>query len=180
MSENKNEFLIQFSGVPRKLGRYTPGYTPVDREQLIKLAPALAELSVGNLGRVLLASQAKQEFLKEILLRGDDFEKASVLLAINFRDDGANFHMDAVNVCRTNSLDTYKALALNNPYPSTYFTDPEFIQVVLKVLFMGLSFDKIYGLETRCNQKTYRSRSILLYRTYCGWPHDPRNLSQFP
>ena len=61
--------------------------------------------------------------------------------------------MDAVNVCRTNSLDTYKALAINNPYPSTHFTDAEFVQVVLKVLFLGLPFDKIYGLEKRCNNK---------------------------
>ncbi|MDD7983618.1 EboA domain-containing protein [Lentisphaera marina] len=148
------EFLIQFSGVPRKLGRQIPDYDDEETQQLNELAPALALLSIGNLGRVLLASKlASRSDLQELLLRGDDFEKATSLLALNFRDDGKELHNDVVNVCRTNSLDTYKALAINNPYPSEHFTEAEFIQLTLKVLFMGLPFDKIYGLEKRCNDK---------------------------
>ena len=148
------DFLIQFAGVPRKLGRQIPQYTEEEIQQLDELAPALALLSIGNLGRVLLAStKARTEDIQELLLRGDDFEKATCLLALNFREDSKELHLDVVNVCRTNSLDTYKALALNNPYPANHFTEAEFIQLTLKVLFMGMPFDKIYGLEQRCNDK---------------------------
>jgi hypothetical protein len=148
------DFLIQFSGVPRKLGRQIPAYNNDELHQLDELAPALALLSAGNLGRVLLASKlATKSDLEELLLRGDDFEKATALLALNFREDGKDLHNDVVNVCRTNSLDTYKALAINNPYPADNFTEAEFIQLTLKVLFMGLPFDKIVGLEKRCNEK---------------------------
>ncbi|WDE96035.1 EboA domain-containing protein [Lentisphaera profundi] len=154
VNPSQKDFLIQFSGVPRKLGRHTPDYTDQEILQLNELAPALALLSIGNLGRVLLAANlASTEDIQEVLLRGDDFEKAAVLLALNFRDDGKQLHLDVVNVCRTNSLDTYKALALNNPYPANNFTEDEFIQLTLKVLFMGLPFDQIHGLEKRCNQK---------------------------
>ena len=35
------------------------------------------------------------------------------------------------------------AIAINNPYPSRFFTEPEFNQMVLKVTFLGLAFDQI-------------------------------------
>ena len=156
------EFLIQFSGAPRKLGRHLLTYTPQEEHFLKSLTPSLYKLTAGNLGRVLLAlKRKKKSVLHEILLRGDDFEKACILMTLPFRDDAVDFHFDAVNACRTNSLDTYKAIAIDNPYPSRFFSDSEFNQMVLKVTFLDLAFERIYGLEQRYNSDLGRSLRFL-------------------
>jgi hypothetical protein len=156
------DFLLQLSGAPRKLGRQTPQYTEVQLKQLNEFEPALGELTAGNLGRVLLAITCPNpSALHEVLLRGDDFEKAAVLIALPFRSDANDFHLDVVNVCRTNSLDTYRAIAIDNPYPSRYFTDPEFNQLVLKVTFLGLEFERIAHLEKRYNPELGKSLRFL-------------------
>lgn len=156
------DFLLQLSGAPRKLGRQVLPYSEDQMAQLRGLDPALHEISAGNLGRVLLAIICPNpSALHELLLRGDDFEKACVLMALPFRDDAADFHLDAVNVCRTNSLDTYRAIAIDNPYPSRFFTEPEFNQLALKVTFLGLPFDRIYDLEKRYNPELGKSLRFL-------------------
>ena len=171
---SKNEFLIQFAGVPRKLGRQILNYNPEEKAFLSSLSPALDDLSAGNLGRFLLAAQkADTDTTKEILLRGDDFEKVCALKALSYRPDAAEFHLDVVNVCRTNSIDTYQALAIDNPYPSQYFTDPEFNQLVLKVTFLGLAFEKIYHLEERCNQDLLDSLLFLYQERTAAGRHLP-------
>jgi hypothetical protein len=156
------DFLLQLSGAPRKLGRQVLPYTAEQLKQLNEFEPTLGELTAGNLGRVLLAIRCPNpSALHEVLLRGDDFEKAAVLTALSFRKDAADYHLDVVNVCRTNSLDTYQAIAINNPYPSRYFTDPEFNQMVLKVTFLGLAFEQIFDLEKRFNPELGKSLRFL-------------------
>ena len=45
----------------------------------------------------------------------------------------------------------FNAVALNNPYPSEYFDNQAWNQMVLKALFVGSPLSQIHGLEQRAN-----------------------------
>ena len=55
----------------------------------------------------------------------------------------------ALGAGRADSLLLFSALALDNPYPATYYAEQEFNQMVLKALFNRLSIERIEGLERR-------------------------------
>ncbi len=50
---------------------------------------------------------------------------------------------------RTNSLNLFSALALNNRYPAKHYDERAFHQLVLKALFMDLDISHIIDLKQR-------------------------------
>lgn len=62
----------------------------------------------------------------------------------------------ALEAGRTNSRAVFEALALDNPYPGRYYSEPEFNQLVLKALFLGLPIGRIAGLRQRANAELAR------------------------
>jgi len=57
----------------------------------------------------------------------------------------------AADGIRTNMAGVFAAIAHHNPYPADFFTDPQWNQMVLKALFIGLPLHPIYGLDARAN-----------------------------
>ena len=47
----------------------------------------------------------------------------------------------------------FDAIAFNNPYPSRYFDEAAWNQMVLKTIFGGKNIQKIYGLKKRSNHE---------------------------
>lgn len=57
----------------------------------------------------------------------------------------------AIDGCRTNVALIFDAIALNNPYPSTYFPEANWNQMVLKAVFMQRPLYRIQNQDSRRN-----------------------------
>ncbi|HEY0029226.1 MAG TPA: EboA domain-containing protein [Bacteroidia bacterium] len=53
---------------------------------------------------------------------------------------------------RSNMGSVFDAIAFNNPYPSLYFDDAAWNQLVLKTIFGGKNIHQIHGLKARSNR----------------------------
>ena len=87
---------------------------------------------------------------------GDAREQQSWLRAVVLLPGPERFLPLVVDACRTNILPVFEAVACENPYPSRYFPDQNFNQVVMKALFNGVRLDRIVGLAARANAELAR------------------------
>ncbi|MER2492448.1 EboA domain-containing protein [Catenovulum sediminis] len=82
----------------------------------------------------------------------DESEKCALLKGLNWLDASGDAVQIAIRAARCNSLVEFSALALDNPYPSSFFPALNYNQLVLKAIFMGLDISKVINLQTRLNQ----------------------------
>jgi len=109
------------------------------------------------------------ELVDDIFLRGDNRERGALLRALSFLPGPERFRAVAVEACRTNVLSVFEALACENSYPADHFTDPQFNQMVLKALFMGVAVARIDGLRRRQNDELIRmAKGYASERTAAG------------
>ena len=154
----KDRALLADPQAARKLG---PDLQLLDRARLTLLAAALAA-----------RPPAEQVALVEGLYRtGEQREQQSVLRALFELPDGARFCALAIEACRTNSLTVFAAIASDNPYPAAHFPELHFNQLVLKAIFLGVSVERIVGLERRTNPELLRmAREYASERRAAGRP----------
>ena len=86
----------------------------------------------------------------------DDEEKASLARGLVLLDDKGENIESIIELTRTNSLDLFSALTLNNAYPAKYFPELNFNQLVLKALFSKLNIALIVDLPARKNKELSR------------------------
>jgi hypothetical protein len=117
----------------------------------------------GNAARVVLLLKSlslqpeRQEAIVSNAYRmGDEAEKTALITGISLYADDDRYKELALDSGRTNSLILFRALATNNPYPSAYYSEAEFNQLVLKSLFLGVNTEQIIGLENRVNKELSR------------------------
>jgi len=87
---------------------------------------------------------------------GDAREQQSWLRAAGLLPAPERFLLLVIDACRTNILPVFEAVACGNPYPSRYFPEPNFNQVVMKALFNGVRLERIVGLQSRVNAELTR------------------------
>jgi hypothetical protein len=87
---------------------------------------------------------------------GDAREQQSWLRAVVLLPAPERFLSLVVDACRTNILPVFEAVACGNPYPSRYFPDRNFNQLVMKALFNGVRLERIVGLAARANTELAR------------------------
>ncbi len=98
---------------------------------------------------------------RELYFNGDLRERAGALrgLAVVGRRAAA---LDAVlDACRVTAVELFEAVIAENPYTSRALPDEEFRKMVLKCAFVGVSLDRVAGLETRADAEL--SRMLLSY-----------------
>ena len=108
-----------------------------------------------EVGRLLLlmqwldhySSQEQVDKLKSIYRMVDENEKQVIAKGFALLDkEGAAVDL-ATSIGRTNNINLFAAIALNNPYPSAFYDERAFNQLVLKALFMGLDISAMQGLQ---------------------------------
>ena len=62
------------------------------------------------------------------------------------------FLLRATDAVRSNVGSVFESIAFENPYPSLYFSELAWNQMVLKCIFNDKAIHRIYGLENRANQ----------------------------
>ena len=82
---------------------------------------------------------------------GDAREQQSWLRAVGLLPAPDRFLALVIDACRTNILPVFEAVACENPYPSRFFPERNFNQLVMKALFNGVRLDRIVGLAARAN-----------------------------
>ena len=90
---------------------------------------------------------------------GDSREQRSWMRTVAWLPHPERFLPLVIDTCRTNILPLFESVACENIYPSKYFPDRNFNQVVLKALFNGVALARIVGLPERRNAELSRMAS---------------------
>jgi hypothetical protein len=83
--------------------------------------------------------------------RGDSSEQQSWLKSTPLLPEPERLLPLVIDACRTNILPLFEAVACENPFPSRYFPERNFNQLVLKALFNNVALSRIAGLSERRN-----------------------------
>jgi hypothetical protein len=152
------DLALAFGGAARTLGKSPLAPTASERAKLLAAGVdwALDTWGVDELGRVTLLLEASADQVRDAFFRGDNRERQAALKCLALRTDAASFVDLAVESCRTNVLDVFEAIACENPFPARHFPEPNFNQLVLKAIFMGVRVERIVDLPARVTPELVR------------------------
>lgn len=152
-------FFAAFTGLARRLGQQEVRLAPedLDRLQAAGVTTAPARWALDELGRACLLSAAAEAlppgdlpgFVEDCYQHGDTRERQAVLRSLGLLPGPERFVPLAVEACRSSVQPLFEAVACENPYPTTYFPELNFNQMVLKALFVGVPLARIEGLGGR-------------------------------
>ena len=155
-----------YTAAPRRSGRQPLGLSGLERQELAAAAPSVVfdrwtreDAARAALLLAFAERAAADDFAAtaiECYERGDSREQQSWLTALPLLPHAERFLAVAIDACRTNIVPQFEAIACDNPYPARYFPQPNFNQLVLKSMFVGLALDRIVGLGDRLNPELSR------------------------
>jgi len=109
----------------------------------------IARLSLLTTLKQAVAIAQWPSILFDIFRQGDESEKMLIARTLHWLGENCDVKAIALDAARSNSIDVFSAIALNNPYPGRAYDDDTFNRMVLKALFMDLSIVQICQLEQR-------------------------------
>ncbi|WP_111668945.1 EboA domain-containing protein [Algoriphagus litoralis] len=89
--------------------------------------------------------------INQLFETGDLYEQQALYAALPLMPFQEELLPRAIDGCRTNMTLIFDAIALNNPYPSNYFPEANWNQLVLKSIFMQRPLYRIQQLDERRN-----------------------------
>ncbi len=101
-------------------------------------------------------AERRVELVDRLFRTGDNDERIDLLVALPFLPGPADFAPTAVEACRTNVLDVFTAIACENDFPSRWFSESAFNQMVMKALFSSIHLSRVRGLAARVNPELRR------------------------
>ena len=154
---------------PKHLGRATLTLNAHEQRDLASAAPGVGfdKWTVVDAARALLlmtlaGATAEDTFAAtstQWYELGDSGEQQSWLRTLPLLPHPEQFLALAIDSCRTNIVPLFESIACDNPYPERYFPTPQFNQVVLKAMFVGLPLARVVGLSRRHNAELTRMAS---------------------
>jgi len=155
---DRNLFGAAYAGARRRLGDSIVFCRPEETSALLETGLSMLNgQSVDEVCRTALLLHAVEHltasehvpFIHDVYLRGDNNERQALLRSLSLLPDPGRFLDTAVEACRTNVQTIFEAIACDNPYPSRYFPEPNFNQMVLKACFIGSPLERVIDLEKR-------------------------------
>jgi hypothetical protein len=127
-------------------------------------APARRERPLHEIARAALLLRAIEclpwdehpRFVDEVYRRGDGREQAALLRALELLPSAQRFLPTAIEACRTHDTSVFAAIACANTYPTRFFPDASFHQLVMKAIFLQLPLAAIVGLDRRVTPELQR------------------------
>lgn len=154
------ELYLAISLVPRKLGK---AVLVLDADDLAAADAARggwrpAGWSVDQAARMVLMLSATpdgEEFarrLEQLCNTADVRETIAFYQGLPLYPEPERYVARAGEGVRTNMKSVFEAVAHRNPYPSEYFSENAWNQMVLKAVFVGSALNPIQGLDARRNK----------------------------
>jgi hypothetical protein len=145
---------VAFAQVARKFAARGADVVSVQGARHTLLDLARTQLLLAALA--VTAEPEHVELVDELLRTGAQGEQCSVLRALPRLPGPERFATLAISACRTNSLEVFRAIAIDNEYPARHFPPLHFHQLVLKAIFLGVSVHGIVGLRERITPELRR------------------------
>ncbi len=99
------------------------------------------------------------QLISQRFYKGDNKEREALLKSLVFLPESGRFVDIAVDACRSHVQSVFEAIACENPYPTKYFPDVSFNQMVIKAFFTGVGVARVRGLEGRRTPELARMAS---------------------
>jgi len=169
LSENfeKRPFYYAFSGVSRRFDKSAT--IQGSDESLFEGWDKYRAARVALL--LVLAEQEKETFLETffaVLNTADIREQIALFSALQWMPHQEELVEPAVDGLRSNIVDIFDAIALNNPFPQKHFTDEAWNQMVLKAIFITRPLYRIHGIADRKNQLLAEAISDLAHERWAA------------
>ncbi len=157
---NVRVFFAAFSAVVRYTGKQDLDLSNEDLEAAAKLCPGWFpwNWTVDQAGRTLLLLALPSgnvdvylQTLEQLFNAADMGELIALYQALPLLPYPEKLQKRAAEGVRSNMVAVFNAIALNNPYPSSYLDDLAWNQMVVKTLFVGSPLHQIQGLQQRTN-----------------------------
>ena len=152
------QFYLSFSSAARKTSKESLRLTKdqVERIQAVQPAFNVSTWTVDELSRVAfmttLSVENNQAILDKLFDTADMRESVALFKGLFFLDNAEAFIMRAIDGLRTNITHVFDAIALDNVFPSLYFEEAPWNQMVLKAIFMQRPIYRIFDLDQRKNK----------------------------
>lgn len=185
-------FYYAFSGVSRHFNKSKTARIDLDDDELAQLSDEVEGFSVDawdefRLARVLLLLVLEEQ--DEAVFRST---LAALLNTADLRENAAIYSSFALFLpkgiaeevmaadrttwlvglardgLRTNIVDIYDAIALDNPFPARAFFDEAWNQMVLKALFISRPLFRIVGIDERANLTLAEAMSNLAHERWAA------------
>ncbi|BAZ13858.1 hypothetical protein NIES4071_56980 [Calothrix sp. NIES-4071] len=153
-------FYAAFSAVPRYTGKQDLNLTSEELDAALNIHKGWYpnNWSVDQAARTILvlsfpSNNQKQylQTLEQLFNAADVGELVALYQALPLLPYPGRLQKRAAEGVRSNMTAVFNAVALDNPYPSEYFDNQAWNQMVLKALFVGSPLSQIRGLEQRVN-----------------------------
>lgn len=153
-------FFTSFSAVPRYTGKVDLNLDADALQDAINIRPQWdpRHWSVDQAARTLLVLslpdtplESYLERLEKVFNAADIGEGVVLYQSLPLYPHPEKFVDRAAEGLRSNMTSVFEAVALRNPFPSEYFEENAWNQLVLKSCFVGSSLHRIIGLDTRAN-----------------------------
>ncbi|MDA8909202.1 MAG: EboA domain-containing protein [Verrucomicrobiales bacterium] len=163
----KRPFYYAFSGVSRHFDK--AGRLPADADEVFGGWDQYRLARVALL--LLLAPQGKEVFVETfhaILNTADLREQVALFSALPWLPHPEDIREAAVDGLRSNIVDIYDSIALDNAFPARHFSDDAWNQMVLKAIFITRPLHRIVGIADRKNQRLAEAISDLAHERWAA------------
>ena len=152
--------FLAFSGAPRRIPKETLALDKADLKEADALRPGWnpALWSVDEAARALLIlsfpaadENAYVGMVEQVFSTADVRESSALYRMLPLYPFPERFRARAAEGIRSNMTSVFQAVAHRNPYPSEYFDEGAWNQMVLKALFTDSPLYKVSGLDARSN-----------------------------
>ncbi|MBM3426402.1 MAG: hypothetical protein FJX97_05360 [Bacteroidetes bacterium] len=156
VSSSPNPFFLAFSRASRYFNKERVSWV----DPASGLLPKGVDLSTWDclqVARIYLVLQLPfqneswQAILQQLFETGDMYEQQALYAALPLFPNAEGLLPRAIEGCRTNMSLVFDAIALRNPYPSQFFPEANWNQLVLKAIFMQRPLYLIQDLDHRRN-----------------------------